>query len=999
KTELENTGEWNGELIHTRKDGQEITVTSRWALQRDIWGHMLAVLVINRDITGSKKVEETLRYERELMSVILDNLNSGIILLDNKGVLLKFNKTVQNWYGYQAESEMWKHSSDYVTEFELYDSEGKLVPFENSPIPQAVHGKFVKNIELKLSKKNSGVSRWIDFTTVPVLGAHGEVVRILMGMSDITERKEYEKQVLRKNRLLQYIKDILAEAIRIESEERLGEKYLQIAIDLTGSQYGFIGEIDPEGYLHDIAISDMGWDVCAMYNKTKHNQPPRHFTIHGLYGQVLDLNKSFFTNTPSEHPSHIGVPDGHPPIENFLGVPFIYQGKTIGMIGMANKAGGYVKENIEDLEALAPSIVEGLLRKRADEALRKSEAKFKRIFESNLLAIMFWNYNGVLTDANSALCDILGCTREDVLSGKVSWKDQTPVEIAWRDEQAINEVIKSGVCTPYEKTFIHRDGHHVPVLIGGASIGVEDQAVSYIIDLTQQKNYERSLREAQRVAELRAKEAEDGKRMLDALMENVPEGITICDLDGKIIMTSKYGLKTLGGFHIGMTIDEVVNSWTVYRPDGTVMPTDELPMVRALRNETVKDIEILETNSDGRKLPLLCNAAPIRNDGHVVNGIVVWHDITERKKAEQIRLESERNLEEAQRISHVGSWIWNVKTGKLYCSAETFRIYGEKPFSFQPDLDIFFSYVHPEDREYLKRLLDAQLTGPTKKINNEFRIIRKDGSIRHIHSIGEPKEYNADDETLLIRGTAQDITERKQAEERLREYAKELAAAKRDVESFSYSVSHDLRNPLGLIGGFTGLLVEDYSEKLDEEGRDYLKIIESNVKKMQSLINDILTLSRIGRQEITRTDVNMSATISSYIAELRNTEPDRKVECIIEDNIHVDADPRLIHLALENLLRNSWKFTAQKGTARIEFGTISQNNQLVYFIRDNGVGFDMKFAEKIFEPFKRVHAEKEFGGTGVGLSIAQKVIERHGGRIWAEGEPGSGATFFFTLPV
>ena len=166
---------------------------------------------------------------------------------------------------------------------------------------------------------------------------------------------------------------------------------------------------------------------------------------------------------------------------------------------------------------------------------------------------------------------------------------------------------------------------------------------------------------------------------------------------------------------------------------------------------------------------------------------------------------------------------------------------------------------------------------------------------------------------------------------------------------------------------------------------------------MQALIGDMLNLSRIGRQEMNREDIDLSAIVRDYLQELKNTEPQRRVELVIQDNVHANADPRLIHLALENLLRNAWKFTAKKETSHIEFGTTIKDDQSIYFVRDNGAGFDQQFAGKIFEPFKRMHTEREFGGTGVGLSIVQRVIERHGGNVWAEGVVDKGATFYFIL--
>lgn len=244
---------------------------------------------------------------------------------------------------------------------------------------------------------------------------------------------------------------------------------------------------------------------------------------------------------------------------------------------------------------------------------------------------------------------------------------------------------------------------------------------------------------------------------------------------------------------------------------------------------------------------------------------------------------------------------------------------------------------------------------------------------------------------------AEELRKRKEVEGELRRYANQLAVANRDLESFSYSVSHDLRNPLRTIGGFADLLLEDFGEQLGEVGCDYLRRIDKSVVKMQAIIDDMLSLARIGRQEMKREDVDLSAIVHNHLLELKNAEPERHTEILIQQNVHANADPRLMHLALENLLRNAWKFTSKKKICHIEFGTTISNGQTIYFVRDNGIGFDMKFAQIIFQPFKRVHSDKEFGGTGVGLSIVQRVIEKHGGKVWAEGEVNAGAVFFFTL--
>ncbi|MBD3315763.1 MAG: PAS domain-containing sensor histidine kinase, partial [Chitinivibrionales bacterium] len=206
-----------------------------------------------------------------------------------------------------------------------------------------------------------------------------------------------------------------------------------------------------------------------------------------------------------------------------------------------------------------------------------------------------------------------------------------------------------------------------------------------------------------------------------------------------------------------------------------------------------------------------------------------------------------------------------------------------------------------------------------------------------------------------------------------------------------------LRNPLMAIESFATFLEEDYAERLDDAGRDLLRRIQVAATKMESLIGDILSLSRVGRVELKKVDVDLSALVSKYLQELHSSQPERKADFIIQAEVQVHADKALIRIALENLLRNAWKFTSKKAVTKIAFGCFVKEGETIYYIRDNGAGFDKKFARSIFEPFKRVHAEADFRGTGIGLSIVQRVIQRHGGNVWAEGEVGQGATFSFTL--
>jgi len=229
--------------------------------------------------------------------------------------------------------------------------------------------------------------------------------------------------------------------------------------------------------------------------------------------------------------------------------------------------------------------------------------------------------------------------------------------------------------------------------------------------------------------------------------------------------------------------------------------------------------------------------------------------------------------------------------------------------------------------------------------------------------------------------------------------AGELERKNKELETFSYSISHDLRAPLRSIAGFSTALLEDYAEKLDDQGRDYLGRVGAAAQRMGELIDDLLQLSRVGRAELQRRRVDVSALARRVASELQSTAPDRATRILIPEGVSADADPRLLQVMLENLLGNAWKFTAKSAEPAIEFGVDERDGVPVYYVRDNGAGFDMTYAEKLFAPFQRLHSAAEFPGTGIGLATVYRIVDRHGGRVWAEGAVGNGAAFFWTLPV
>jgi len=313
------------------------------------------------------------------------------------------------------------------------------------------------------------------------------------------------------------------------------------------------------------------------------------------------------------------------------------------------------------------------------------------------------------------------------------------------------------------------------------------------------------------------------------------------------------------------------------------------------------------------------------------------------------------------------------------------QLIGKTDFDFFPTSEAEF-FVS-KDRETLASIRVVEITEEP---------IQTPRGTRWLHTKKVPL-LDATGKPAYLLGISHDITERKQAISELSAAKAATDDANRELESFSYSVAHDLRTPLRAIDGFSQALAEDYGDRLDLEGRRYLARVRHSAQRMAELIDDLLTLSRVTRSELRRERVDLSALAHTVLGTLQRLEPERQVEIVIAPALITHADPQLAAIALDNLLGNAWKFTSKRPDARIELGQTTRDGAAAYFVRDNGAGFDMTYGDKLFGVFQRLHPETEFPGTGIGLATVARITQRHRGRIWADGLPGAGATFYFTL--
>jgi PAS domain S-box-containing protein len=648
-------------------------------------------------------------------------------------------------------------------------------------------------------------------------------------------------------------------------------------------------------------------------------------------------------------------------------------------------------------------------RKQADEKLIESEDKYRSLIENIEEIIYFTDTVGKIVHISPQVSRY-GYTPDDLLSmGSF-------IEIIFSEdvERVIAEykhAMTTGEVYPSEYRILDHWGkvHWVET----RSRTVRDASGNIIgntgvlRDIGERKQAEKDLQ----ISELKYR---NQANFLDIVIENSPFAMHVMDAKGVIIRTNQ-ALRDI----LNLTDDMIVGKYNVLH-DENINDQELMPVVEAVFNDMKSarfimfwtgtkagDVDLSIAND----LWIDVSMFPITDEaGKLLNVVCQYVDITERKRAEEALRESTRKLKEAQEMVHLGFWSHDVKSGEVEWSEEVFKILGLDPGTFTPQIDSILAFSwwpdgdgHKRLNEIINHTIETQTRGQYEQM---FR--RTDNSVGYYYSTFQGK-FDKNGELDSIVGTLFDITERKKAdleikklneglEKRVIERTAELQNVNKELEAFSYSVSHDLRAPLRAIDGFTRILLQDYVDKLDDEAKRLGSVIQRNSRKMGQLIDDLLAFSRLGRAAMKFSVIDMKDIANSVYLESTNPDDRKRISFSVADLPKANGDSNMFHQVWTNLISNAIKFSSKLEQAKISISYQEDEKTITYCIKDNGVGFNMKYIDTLFSVFQRLHSEKEFPGTGVGLALVKRIIQRHGGRTWAEAEIGKGAAFYFSLP-
>jgi len=617
---------------------------------------------------------------------------------------------------------------------------------------------------------------------------------------------------------------------------------------------------------------------------------------------------------------------------------------------------------------------------------QRAEDRFRQVIEGAPNGMVMVDAEGKMVLVNAQIETAFGYDRSELLGKPIEvlvplrFRSQHPAYRSGFTESPSPRHMGAG----RDLFGLRKDGSEFPVEIGLNPIQTEQglMVLGTILDITERKRAEETLRRSQ--------------KQLAGVIGSAMDAIITINQEQRIVLFNSAAERMF----LYPAEDAIGQSLDIFLPERFRAAHSQHILNFSKTNVTRRSMGALGAlfglRADGEEFPLEASISQIESDGQRLYTVIL-RDITERRRSEEVLKEQARILE----LAHV--FIRDLSSRILFWNTGAEQMYGwtsdEALGKISHDL---LRTVFPRPIEEIKaRLLtrghwEGELVHSTRSGES---IVVASHWVLHRDQAGKP---------MAILEVNNDITERRRAEEevhrlneeleqRVQQRTAQLENANKELEAFSYSVSHDLRAPLRHINGFCQALLEDHSSQLDPQGQAYLQEVRNASNEMAQLIDDVLRLARVTRTEMHVEPVNLTALAQESVDELRKADPSRNVTIFLQENLVTLGDKRLLRIVLNNLLSNAWKFTSKRDDPEISLSAEQTNNETVYLVRDNGVGFDMTYRDKLYGAFQRLHSAEQFEGTGVGLATVQRIVYRHGGRAWAEGAVDKGATFYFTL--
>jgi PAS domain S-box-containing protein len=897
-----------------------------------------ALQQLNQELEAKvKERTQALWQVNSLQSAILDGADYAFISTDLNGVIQTFNKAAERMLGYSASEVIGKLTPAIIHEPQEVIDKAAILSLE---LEQDIPIGF----EVFIAKARLGITFEDEWTYIRKDGSRFPV------LLSVTALKDVNQQIIGFLGIAQDISD---------------RKQAELVIQESESRFRYLADNAP------VLIWMSGLDkLCFHFNKTwldftgrTMEQELGNGWVEGVHPDDFQFCLDVYTTSFDMHQSfemeyRLRRFDGEYHWMLDTGIPrFGADGEFLGYIGTCT--------DISDRKAVEQEILE---KQKFIQKIAEASPNILYLYDLQEQCNVY---------SNREIASVLGYTSTeiqamgaDLFTNLMHPEDLTKIPDYYRQIEAA----QSEEVFEIEYRMRHANGEWRWLYSRDTVFSRDDRGQIKLTIGTAQDISERKQAEQQLKQQLTAIEA-------------AVDGIAILKDDCYIYLNSSH----VSLFNYARPEDLLGKNWKMlYSPEE--LQRFEREVFPALGTKRHWEGEAIAIRKDGTTF-IEGLSLTLTEDGLL---ICVCRDVSARKQQEEELQNLSARLTLAVKSAAIGIWDWDVVQNILTWDDRMYEMYGITSNQFTSAYEAWSNSLHPDDRSVSELALQQAIKGE-KDFDPEFRVVHPDGTIRYIQGYAMA-QHNAQGEVQRMVGINFDITDRKLAESQILQTTAQLQASNQELEAFAYSVSHDLRSPLRAIDGYSNALIEDYYDKFDDEARDYFDRIRRNIKRMGMLIDDLLRLSRVSRSEMKYSNVNLSALVQEQVSELQVLEPEREVEVVILPNIFVSADLTLMRVVISNLVQNAWKFTSHHATSCIEFGIMEQEDQLIYFIRDDGAGFDMAFAKMLFGVFQRLHNTNEFAGTGIGLASVQRAIHRHGGKVWAEGFVEKGATIYFTVP-